>query len=616
MESLKKEIFLIDSSINFEDISLNNFNDNFLFISFDFLTHKLLQKNHCTHKISDEFISKEILDIIQHQAYDLAKWYFEPSVSKLLEYSGVNIGRLLHEQIVVFLVQFLKKVFEIDYIVKHYPNSKFFASGILYEILKLYDVKTTKIQVSQKPILFAHDKVRYNLKIGNRHFLFLIPRNFYLKLKQISEIFIHKLFNPDKLNNNFKTCLFVELPTDRFKELFLESTNLKENSMFFSRRRPAIWNFESYSILKNSNSKIITEYSLSDSKIPIILNKEIEEFSNKICSIFENNEELERFFYINNKSLWKILCPIFSKLINSRIEEFLFEIKLIKKMFSKYEFNSVLILSEVGVTEQIVTKFAHEKDIPVVLLQMGHHHDTKEARETNYSQAVYPINADKFVVWGNISKSDAVENGNLSSENIEVLGSPRYDNVFSEGNNEGYILLAATGPVQMQVRSLTVQTYEEYEFQIQEICKIVMKLGKKLIIKIHPSPTEHDLTDLVKEISPNIQVVTTGDILPLIKSCDLMLVTGLSTSILEAHILKKPVISIPVIDFNLGTPKIFSSNSCLISSIDKLENNLLKIFDDYEFRLSLLERANNFLDNYISNFNSASKKLHEFLLKL
>ena len=180
-----------------------------------------------------------------------------------------------------------------------------------------------------------------------------------------------------------------------------------------------------------------------------------------------------------------------------------------------------------------------EKDIPVVLLQMGHHHDTKEARETNYSQAVYPINADKFVVWGNISKSDAVENGNFSSKNIEVLGCPRYDNVFSEGNNEGYILLAATGPVQMQVRSLTVQTYEEYEFQIQEICKIVMKLGKKLIIKIHPSPTEHDLTDLVKEISPNIQVVTTGDILPLIKSCDLMLVTGLSTSILEAHILKK-----------------------------------------------------------------------------
>jgi len=616
MENLTKKIILLDSSTNFEDMSLNKFDDEFSFITFDYSTHKLLSEHKINHEISDHFIPKKMLDTIQHQAYTLAKWYNQPLISKQLEYSGVNIGRLFHEQIVVFLAQFFKKAFEIDSIIKNFSDSTFFASGILYDLLTLYDVPLTKIKTTQKPISFAHDKVRYNLKIGNRYFLFLIPRNLYLKIKKFSEIIIHKLFNPDKLNENYKTCLFIELPTIRFKELFLQSKNFKENLIFFSRRRPAIWNLESYSILKNSNCKIITENSLLDKKLEKTVNEGIQKVSSKITSFWENDDQINQFFFINGKSLSKVLRPIFSELVNSRINESIFEIELVKKMFLKYNFDSVLVLSEVGMTEQIVTKFAQDNNVPVVLLQMGYNHDTKEAQENNHSQSVYPINADKFVVWGNISKTDAIENGNVELDNVEVLGCPRYDNIFSECENEGYVLLAASGPVQGYVRCLTVETYEKYESEIKEICKIVMKLGKKLIIKIHPSPTEHDLTNLVKKISPNIQVVTTGDILSLIKSCDLMIVTGLSTSILEAQLLKKPVISVPIINFNLGTPKVFSSNSCIVSPINELEDNLIKILNDSKFRNELLERANNFIKNYIVNLNNASKKLNEFLLKL
>ena len=80
--------------------------------------------------------------------------------------------------------------------------------------------------------------------------------------------------------------------------------------------------------------------------------------------------------------------------------------------------------------------------------------------------------------------TDAIENGNVKLDNVEILGCPRYDNIFYEGKNEGYVLLAASGPVQMHVRCSTVETYEKYESEIKEICKIVLKLGKKLIIKI------------------------------------------------------------------------------------------------------------------------------------
>ena len=100
----------------------------------------------------------------------------------------------------------------------------------------------------------------------------------------------------------------------------------------------------------------------------------------------------------------------------------------------------------------------------------------------NVVQTVYPTKSDKFLVWGKVSERDAITNGGIKQDDVIPIGSPRFDGLFNTNNSsEDYVLFAVTGPRQ-SVRDLKVKTYLNHERSVQEICKIVSKLGKKLII--------------------------------------------------------------------------------------------------------------------------------------
>ena len=63
----------------------------------------------------------------------------------------------------------------------------------------------------------------------------------------------------------------------------------------------------------------------------------------------------------------------------------------------------------------------------------------------------------------------------------------------------------------------------------------------------------------VKKKYPEVQIVSKGDVNHLIRSCSTLIVTGLTTVIVQAQILEKPVISIPLIDYKWGNPTVFKS---------------------------------------------------------
>ena len=138
----------------------------------------------------------------------------------------------------------------------------------------------------------------------------------------------------------------------------------------------------------------------------------------------------------------------------------------------------------------------------------------------------------------------------------------------------------------------------------------------KLIIKLHPGPSEENISRMVKKINPDFEVITSGDIFPLIKSCSVMITTRLSTAIVEAQIIEKPVIYVPIFDERYGTPEMFKSNSCVISSINSFESDLKKILNDTSFRQKIIGLANDFIQNYLTNQNKASKELLKFLHKV
>ena len=249
-----------------------------------------------------------------------------------------------------------------------------------------------------------------------------------------------------------------------------------------------------------------------------------------------------------------------------------------------------------------------------ILVQVGLNWDTPESTKANNSQGVYPIDADKFFVWGEVSKNDAINNGNVNREKIKIMGSPRFDSVKPVTNNtDNYVLLATSGPQGEDINGRLIKNFEQYRKTVIRIAQITKNQKKKLVVKLHPSPDEMDVTNLIHEIDPNAVVEKTGNIIPLINSCSILIVLGMSTAIIEGQLLQKPVISIPVIDYKWGNPQVYNSKSCLVCNIDNLEENIIKLFNDKNFRESTILSGNNFIQQYLFHNGNSTKKFLEYL---
>src|SRR3989344_8164585 len=222
------------------------------------------------------------------------------------------------------------------------------------------------------------------------------------------------------------------------------------------------------------------------------------------------------------------------KLCKKRISEGIYEIEITKQLFKKNKFSCILVWSESGFNEQIVIKLAKKENIKIVLLQHGFYWETIENQKSNEFEGILPIESDKLLVWGEISKHYAIECG--FSDKTETTGSLIYDAIFDRrskisSRKEDFILLATSSPVKNEVFDLTVKTMQNYERAIETICKTILKLNKKLVIKLHPFQEELDITPIVKKFGDKIITRKVGDILPLIESCEVFLTIDYSTTI-------------------------------------------------------------------------------------
>ena len=78
---------------------------------------------------------------------------------------------------------------------------------------------------------------------------------------------------------------------------------------------------------------------------------------------------------------------------------------------------------------------------------------------------------------------------------------------------------------------------------------------------------------ILKKINPEIEIIKTGNIAELIKKCILFIIIDVSTSILDAHLLRKPVLSVAVKTEEFGLSTVLKNNSCafcLVSDLIKL----------------------------------------------
>ena len=99
----------------------------------------------------------------------------------------------------------------------------------------------------------------------------------------------------------------------------------------------------------------------------------------------------------------------------------------------------------------------------------------------------------------------------------------------------------------------------------------------------------------------------------LINSCDVIIATNHTTAILESYLLQRPVICLPIIDYNIGIPTLFDFNSDMNISIEKFQITLEKLMRDNNFKNQIIQRQNKFVENYLANHGNSSKKLIEYI---
>ena len=258
----------------------------------------------------------------------------------------------------------------------------------------------------------------------------------------------------------------------------------------------------------------------------------------------------------------------------------------------------------------VVIKFAKRQNIPIILLQ----HGLIPNNSISTFLRSFPVYHSKYLVWGNPVLKFNIENGAQRSK-IEVLGAPFYDKIFNKKipsytELDNFILFATDFQALHKIGQITVEKMKEYEMIINSVYNAVMKHNKKLVIRPHPLKDIGEV-QIAKELDPKIKVVVGGSILPLIKSSSLVVVTDVSSVIVEAMALNKPVISIrikPEVDDDFSNP-----NACLRTNIEDFENNLSKILENEQFRNLLLKKQKIFLDENIANQGSASINLIKFL---
>ena len=607
----EKSIVLFDKSIAVKEVKSILKDTNSSIISLDFESFELLQKNNINQKTYDEFLTTNEMSNIQKLSYELSDWYSHEQLANELMYNDVNLGSILQSELINILVNFIKNFYVIYKITQKYSDFEFFCSKNTSKFLHKFSIKHYLLKSLKIDDSLPLDSLNTNidLKFKNLNLKFKIGTKKINSLRTLADNISNSLIKP-KLKKDSNFFLFSEINTKKFSDLLQKMPNFDETYVIYNRRQPSIWDKESFSLFKNSNAVLENEKTLNRNK-KLSLTKEKSKVRKIIEEIKKNENFFEKFFTIETVSFWSLFREVFYSLIEKRFLTYYYEIILSQNLLDKYPFSAILLQNDVGPNEKILLQIGKSKKIPVFLMQHGLIFDTTEAFMMNKYQGALGLNTDYQLVWGDVDYQYRKEIG-FDPEKIIKIGSPAYDHFFDKKNSKrDYVLLATSGPTTEDIFDLTVESITKNIETIKGISKIVTGLNQKLIIKIHPSPDEFDPTELIKSIDPNIQVIKTGDISEIIKNCSLMIVIDFSSVILDAYLLKKPIISIPVKNNGYGLPKAFVNNSCMIENLETLENsinNLLKN-DNSE----LIKNATISGQNYMSNLGNASEQLLRFL---
>ena len=585
-------------------------------ISFDLESDRLLTNNSINHEISENFVTNEELKLIDSACINFCQWYNENNGDRLLSYEGINLGSLFRLEFNNFLIPFLKNFIILIKIVKNFPDVTFLCSSTIYQILSKLVKNVESLEEKSLESQLVWDKIQYNI---TESISLKISKENFQKLKKISEIVTSVFLKDNNEKTDGKSFALIEFDSVKYETLFLESKKFKEKIFLYNRHRPIIYNIKSFKILKNSH--IIPHITSKNSSKQY--DHDIDLIKNKILKdsqiFFQNDKFFNSFFKFQGVSFWQSLKLFLIHFFNKKISDSISEIDHAKKFLLGKKPSVVLLLSESGVTEQIILKLSKKFSIQTVLLQHGLMLDNPSAETYNkILGGNLPVNSTKFFAWGN-SSADHILQSNNYNDKIETVGSPNIDRIFLQRKNidkkSNTVLLLATGPRNQQFVGHNVNEWNKYENLIKKICSVVAKHNLDLIIKRHPDMAESNFSRNFSQEFPNVKILKHAEILDLLLLSKIVISVGNSSSIFEAQILEKPVISVIVDHDVYGSPKSVS-RSCIEIKINDFEENFSKLINDSQLYQQVIQNANNELKENFSDIGQSAKKILDSLKNL
>ena len=622
---MKKTIFLIS---NFDDISkINNIiseNSNCIIYSLNYQTHKLLTKNKIQTVIAESILTQSDRESIDQKSFNATiSWYQNNFLKKYLIFNELNLGSLLELELIQYFGNIFKEAMMLTRIIeKEKPNkiiSCTFLNKFVEKLGKTKDIEVVTIFDSiQLPKLY-HNEINIKFNFRKIPISFTISPNLFNFIKKLTEKLINFFFHfkPSISTLNSKSIVLLNFNTLQYDKLIDELSNAEKNIFLLNLRRPAIWNWASFKIIKNSKSHILP-LSLFEKELTSKISSEIKSFNENLSNMWKFNDIFEKYFVIDDCSFWSSIKQDFITICESRFKESIKRLILLDHLFLKSNISVILMWAETGQEEKEILFLSKKHNIETLMLQHFLYSDSVlwQKYDRFALGPSYPFETGNQIIWDQFTKQQAISFKH-KEDKLLLTGSPRHDNFFISEKNKnlnGIIILATTSVPQFSSVMSTFDSYIKFENFIKEVCRIVKNLpDKKLIIKAHPHfDSVNNITELIKKIDPQIQIIYDANLIELINNCDLLITFNNSTIALESIMLEKPTISLQSEKW-AEDDNIAKSNAILsISTLGDIEKGITDLLFDEKFKNVMNKNAQKFLKSFV-NCGKSSQKVAKIL---
>ena len=618
-----KNLYLLEN-IDYSNLKKKINTQDSEIITFDYFSHNILSAHQIKHRKMDEYLEEQDREKFFRLATSLWEWY-NILDEKNFTFHNVNLLSIIdRNEFHEFLMDLIPKIKAIKNILAQMNFTKIYASFKIYQILEnntdydviLLDNYKNNTALTHDEIILSYDNIPFSIKPK-------LSRSKFRMIKKNQEKIASKIFRLRKDNHEKKKIVLIEFNPEVYEDLLYEMQRQKVQPVLINFRRPATWSLSSISILRKTDSLVILPEDFLGKQILTQIKEDKKSILLKIENTLKNESlKMSNIFSYEGIKFHKILTDLFIGILRDRLEEYLIQILISKKLDKSENVLGAITLNLSGETEKSFSKVI--KKFPIILLQHGFSNYTKSLMFLDVLDD-FRFFKDKIAVYGRVLQEYLLSTNLIPEDKIIVCGSPKYDSFkpITKKSSKKKIILVTLRPIISLIEGIRIELYKRYESAINSIIDSCNDLSNnKIIFKLHPQQNDNNqfLKDVIKQKNASAKITQSTSIKKLLIDCDLHINLApdnfdISSVVLEAMILKRPTLNIQLTSgpFEFGIIKENAIRTIMYNSDIKEEISEL-IFNKEKIN-QLLKNSAAYLNKYISNQGNASKILLDEIIR-